>query len=86
MVRFDDQKGDGGIISWIDYWRDDDTYDDYDVILQTDEHYDKYLKSAIQLQMLKDEPVPLNEPVQVYSNIENGYGVFGSNLVRLKRN
>jgi len=45
--------------------------------METDEHYDKYLKSTIKQKMNEGELL-FNEPVQIYSNIENGLGIFGS--------
>jgi hypothetical protein len=47
-------------------------------ILDTDEHYDKYLKSTIKQKMNAGDNLIFNEPVQIYSNIENGLGIFGS--------
>jgi hypothetical protein len=44
----------------------------------TDSHYDKYLKSSLKVQLNKEGELPFHEPVQIYSNIENGYGIFGS--------
>ncbi|MEI8113804.1 MAG: DUF4249 domain-containing protein [Bacteroidia bacterium] len=46
--------------------------------MDTDEHYDKYLKSSIKQMMNDDGSLLFNEPVQIYSNIENGLGIFGS--------
>jgi len=46
--------------------------------LDADEHYDKYLKSTIKQKMNDDGSLLFNEPVQIYSNIENGLGIFGS--------
>ena len=44
----------------------------------TDSHYDKYLKSSLKDQLNKESGLPFKEPVQIYSNIQNGYGIFGS--------
>jgi hypothetical protein len=59
-----------------------DTYSPEHVIesffLDADEHYDKYLKSSIKQMMNDDGSLLFNEPVQIYSNIENGLGIFGS--------
>ena len=41
-----------------------------------DEDYYKYLKSSSVQDYMGDSP--FTEPVQVYSNIKNGYGIFGS--------
>ena len=50
-----------------------------DVFFNTDEHYDKYMKSSIQSWLIEEwEDLPFKEPVQIYSNIENGTGIFGS--------
>ncbi|MBA4408622.1 MAG: DUF4249 domain-containing protein [Bacteroidota bacterium] len=46
--------------------------------MDTDEHYDKYLKSTIKQAMNDGDNLLFNEPVQIYSNIENGLGIFGS--------
>lgn len=46
--------------------------------MDTDEHYDKYLKSTIKQRMNDGDNLLFNEPVQIYSNIENGLGIFGS--------
>ncbi len=46
--------------------------------MDTDEHYDKYLKSTIKQKMNDGDNLLFNEPVQIYSNIENGLGIFGS--------
>ena len=46
--------------------------------LNADEHYDKYIKTTIIKRMSENDDLPFYEPVQIYSNIENGYGIFGS--------
>ncbi|MDP2890862.1 MAG: DUF4249 domain-containing protein [Bacteroidota bacterium] len=46
--------------------------------MDTDVHYDKYLKSTIKQKMNDGDNLLFNEPVQIYSNIENGLGIFGS--------
>ncbi len=46
--------------------------------MDADEHYDKYLKSTIKQAMNDGDNLLFNEPVQIYSNIENGLGIFGS--------
>lgn len=43
-----------------------------------DPYYDKYLKSTLKVQLNKEGNLPFQEPMQIYSNIENGYGIFGS--------
>ncbi len=46
--------------------------------LSTDENYDKYIKTTIINRMKEQSDLPFYEPVQIYSNIENGTGIFGS--------
>ena len=46
-------------------------------VMDVDEHYDKYLKSVIK-QKMNENNVLFSEPVQIYTNIENGLGIFGS--------
>jgi hypothetical protein len=46
--------------------------------MDTDEHYDKYLKSTIKQKMNDGDNLLFNEPVQIYTNIKNGLGIFGS--------
>jgi hypothetical protein len=46
--------------------------------LNADEHYDKYIKTTLIKRMSENDDLPFYEPVQIYSNIENGYGIFGS--------
>ena len=47
-------------------------------IVSSDEHYDKYIKSSVEVRLNSEYDLPFKEPVQIYSNIENGYGIFGS--------
>ena len=48
-------------------------------IINADEHFDKHYKSSIkQFLVYEYDQGPVFEPVQIYSNIENGYGIFGS--------
>ncbi|WP_423129065.1 DUF4249 domain-containing protein [Gaoshiqia sp. Z1-71] len=50
-----------------------------DVFFNADEHYDRYIKSSVQSWLIEEwEVLPFKEPVQIYSNIENGTGIFGS--------
>ena len=50
-----------------------------DYFLNADEHYDRYLKSTVQSWIIEEwDDLPFKEPVQIYSNIENGTGIFGS--------
>ncbi|MCG6188197.1 DUF4249 domain-containing protein [Maribellus maritimus] len=46
--------------------------------LNADEHYDKYIKTSILNRIKETSDLPFFEPVQMYSNIQNGYGIFGS--------
>jgi len=46
--------------------------------LNADEHYDKYIKTTLINRMNETDELPFYEPVQIYSNVENGYGIFGS--------
>ncbi len=46
--------------------------------MDADEHYDKYIKSTIKQKMNDGDNLLFSEPVQIYSNIENGLGIFGS--------
>jgi hypothetical protein len=46
--------------------------------VSADEHYDKYIKSSVKARMNSEGELPFEEPVQIYSNIENGYGIFGA--------
>ena len=43
-----------------------------------DEHYDKYIKSSVKARLNSEDELPFKEPVQIYTNIKNGYGIFGS--------
>ena len=81
LVRITDANNNGEILKLqADNWLNK-KYEAYKQILTVDEHYDKYLKTSIQMRMLENQVIALNEPVQIYSNVENGYGVFGSNIV-----
>lgn len=46
--------------------------------LNADGHYDKYIKTILINRMNETDELPFYEPIQIYSNIENGYGIFGS--------
>ncbi len=46
--------------------------------LNADEHYDKYIKTVIINRLNETDELPFYEPIQIYSNTENGYGIFGS--------
>jgi hypothetical protein len=73
-LKIKDTENDGQALSISLPSRDRDSY----FIMDTDEHYDKYLKSTIKQRMNDDDHLLFNEPVQIYSNIENGLGIFGS--------
>ncbi len=50
-----------------------------DYYFSADEHYDKYMKSRIQSWIISEwNDLPFNEPVQLYSNVTNAMGIFGS--------
>ncbi|MFV0291007.1 MAG: DUF4249 family protein [Mangrovibacterium sp.] len=50
-----------------------------DYYFNADVHYDKYMKSRIQSWIITEwQDLPFNEPVQMYSNITNAMGIFGS--------
>ena len=86
MIRINDKMNDGNILSWETHSRNGDRYDFYKIVLEADEHYDKYLKTSIQSRMLGNQVVPVHEPVPVYSNVVNGYGIFGANIVTVHHN
>lgn len=48
------------------------------IIWAPDPNYDKYLKSSLKVQLNKEGDLPFQEPMQIYSNIKNAYGIFGS--------
>lgn len=73
-IRINDLGLDGKILSFSST-----SYtNEIDFFLDADEHYDKYLKSTIKQRMNDGDNLLFNEPVQIYSNIENGLGIFGS--------
>ncbi len=47
-------------------------------IISADVHYDKYLKSSVKAQLNSEKELPFREPVQIHTNVENGFGIFGS--------
>jgi hypothetical protein len=48
-------------------------------VINGDIHFDKHYKSSIKQFLTYDyDNLPIFEPVQIYSNIENGFGIFGS--------
>jgi len=78
QIRMTDEGYDGQVLSFI--IPDFSERDEYTAqhFLNADEHYDKYIKTTIINKMKEDSELPFYEPVQIYSNIENGYGIFGS--------
>jgi hypothetical protein len=51
----------------------------WNVLFAADEHFDKYMKSTLKLGMVDDiEDWPFRTSVQIHSNIENGWGIFGA--------
>ena len=79
MVRFSDELYDGEVlqVKWPELKRSTN-YIEVEKYMEVDTHYDKYLKTSIQALMLKDEEIPMSEPIQIYTNVSNGYGIFGS--------
>jgi hypothetical protein len=67
------------------YWmkREDNPHDNYRqylYILNADHHLDQYMKAALvqyELGVIGDMPV-FHTPINIYSNISNGKGIFGS--------
>jgi hypothetical protein len=52
---------------------------DWIVLFAADKHFDKYMKSTLKLGMVDDiEDWPFRTSVQIHSNIENGWGIFGA--------
>lgn len=85
MLRIKDELYDGKKLQWEQNWRTFNAADFFDVYLETDSCYDRYLKTTIQTRMLENEGIPMSEPVQIYSNIENGYGIFGSCIKTIRK-
>ncbi|HKI88613.1 MAG TPA: DUF4249 family protein [Draconibacterium sp.] len=73
-VRLTDTGADGNVLEFSKGI----TTLDIDVFFNADENYDRYMKSSVQQKMIEDEILPFKEPVQIYSNIKNGTGIFGS--------
>lgn len=79
MIRFSDELFDGEVLQVNGSEQKRSTYYmDVEKYMEVDTHYEKYLKTSIQALMLKDEEIPMSEPIQIYSNVSNGYGIFGS--------
>lgn len=74
-VRQTDTSADGGALKFDKNL----TSRNKDYFFSADEHYDRYLKSSIQSWIVEEwDELPLSEPVKIYSNVENGTGIFGS--------
>ena len=73
-LRINDTLSDGKTLTFTDLSYDKDVA----YFMDTDEHYDKYMKSTIKQQINDGDNLLFNEPVQIYTNIENGLGIFGS--------
>lgn len=74
-VRQTDSGADG--TSWK--FRKEMTTNDKDCFFCADEHYDRYLKSSVQSWIVEEwQELPFSDPVVIYSNVENGAGIFGS--------
>ncbi len=78
QIRMTDEGYDGQILEFT--IPDNFVYTNYKAqnFLSADEHYDKYIKTTLIKRMSEKDDLPFYEPVQIYSNIENGYGIFGS--------
>lgn len=73
-LRINDKQADGKTLTFSDLSYDKDVV----YFMDADEHYDKYMKSTIKQRINDGDNLLFNEPVQIYANIENGYGIFGS--------
>ena len=73
-LRINDTLMDGQALIFSFKFREKDIL----FFMDVDEHYDKYLKSSIKQRMNDGDNLLFNEPIQIYSNIENGLGIFGS--------
>lgn len=73
-VRISDIGYDGSILSF----KMSGETESFTNFITADEHYDKYIKSSVKARLNSEGDLPFREPVQIYSNIENGYGIFGS--------
>lgn len=80
-LRLSDEGFDGQKMEFDIPYFFDPTPTRYDVavhFIRASDDYDKYLKTTIINLMKEHSDVPFFEPVQMHSNIENGYGIFGS--------
>lgn len=78
QIRISDEGYDAQVLEFT--IPDNVVYLDYKAqhFLNVDEHYDKYIKTTIVNRMKETSELPFYEPVQIYTNVENGYGIFGS--------
>ena len=61
-----------------------DNFRQYLYIINADKHLDQYMKAALvqyELGVIGDMPV-FHTPINMYSNITNGKGIFGSYTIR----
>lgn len=48
-------------------------------VISFDKHFDRYYKTSIkQFLIYEYDELPVFEPIQIYSNIKNGFGIFGA--------
>lgn len=73
-IRISDAGYEGKILRFNTWGKTDS----YNCFLSADIHYDKYLKTSVKTHLNSENDLPFKEPLQIYSNIENGYGIFGS--------
>ncbi len=90
-ARLEDTAFRGGEVTfelsylWPDWDPGSDTDRSYAYVISADEHFDRYMKSALiqyELGVISDLPV-FHTPINIYSNIENGRGIFGSYTLSL---
>lgn len=63
------------------YWYEEDTTDYRIEVLSCSKAYYNYSKSIMRYEMTEGDP--FSQPVQVYSNINNGFGIFaGGNIYK----
>lgn len=80
-VRLSDEGYDGKILEFVipDFYEETDRrYTESVGFINADKHYDKYLKTSVINRMKETSELPFFEPVQIHSNINGGYGIFGS--------
>jgi len=83
---FSDKGQDGkkmSILLSLFYYNYDNNSDEYNVtLLQTDENCYLFEKSYYEFWDMSDFQSFMLEPMQLYTNIKNGYGVFGAFVMR----